>query len=60
MIVPSVEGERAGDGDSDGYGDDGDVGDMNGTTGGGSVHSTRVKTALLAEESQHMRYSPRS
>jgi len=49
-IAPSVEGERAGEGDGGGYGDDGDVGD---TMNGGGVHSTRVKAALLAGESQH-------
>ena len=55
-IASSLEG----DGDGDGDGDDGDVGDVDGTTGGGGVHSTRVKTALLAEESQHMRQTRRT
>ena len=51
-IEPSVEGERAGDGDSDGYGDDGDVGDVDGTTSGGDSDLIQVEAALLAGESQ--------
>jgi len=49
-IAPSVEGERAGDGD-------GDVGD---TTSGGDVDSKRVEAALLAGESQLKRQSRRT
>ena len=56
-IGPSVEGERAGDGDGDG---NRDVGDANGTTSGGDADSTRVEAALLAAKSQYTRYSPRS
>jgi len=33
---------------------------VDGTTSGGSVDSTRVNAALLAEESQHTHYSPRT
>ena len=56
-IAPSVEGERAGDGDGDG---NRDVGDANGTTSGGDADSTRVEAALLAAKSQYTRCSPRS
>ena len=52
-IVPSVECEGAGDGNSDHDGDD------NGTTSGGSVDSNRVNAMLLAVESQHLRWSRR-
>jgi len=55
-IAPNVEGERAGDGD----GDNGDVGDVDGTTSGGDSDSIRVEAALLAAESQYTRYSSRS
>ena len=56
-IAPSVESERAGDGDGDGYGDDGGDGDVGDTTSGGGVDSKRVETALLAGRSQYMRQS---
>jgi len=56
-IAPSVEGERAGEGDGGGYGGDGDVGD---TTSGGNSDSIRVEAALLAGESQRVRYSRRT
>ena len=50
-IAPSVEGKRAGDGNSgrngDG-GDDGGDGDEGSTTSSGGVDSTRVNAALLA------------
>jgi len=52
-IAPSVEGERAGDGDNDGNGGDGDDGDMNGTASGGDIDLKRVEAALLAVGSQH-------
>jgi len=55
-IAPIVEGERAGDGDGSGYGDDGDV---DGTTSGGSIDSMRVKATRLTRESQHERQSRR-
>jgi len=58
-IAPSVESERAGDGDGDGYGDDGGDGDVGDTTSGGSVHSKRVEAALLAGDSQLERQSRR-
>ena len=57
VIVPNVEGERAGDGDGDRNGDgsdDGGDGDVDGMTSGGDVDSTRVEAALLAAGSQHM------
>ena len=38
-IAPSVESETAGDGDSDGYGDNGDVGNVDDTTSGGDTNS---------------------
>jgi len=47
-IAPSVEGERAGDGDA------------NGTTSGGDANSTQVEAALLAAEGQHTHYIQRS
>ena len=56
MIVPNVEGKRAGDGDSDRNRGDGDVGD---TASGGSVHSKRVEAVLLAGKSQYMRQDRR-
>jgi len=56
-IVPNVEGERAGNGDGNGDGDNGDVGDMDGTTSSGDSDSIRVEAALLAGESQRVRYS---
>ena len=56
-IVPDVKSERAGNGDDDQYGDDGDVGD---TTSGSSVHLKRVKAALLAAKSQHVRCGQRT
>ena len=55
-IAPSVGGKRAGAGDGDRNGDDGDVDD---TTSSGSVDSIRVKAALQAGETQRMRYSRR-
>jgi len=56
-IAPSVEGERAGDwvGNRDERN-----GDADGTTSGGSIDSKRVKTALLAVNSQHTRYRSRA
>ena len=42
------------DGDGDG-GDDGRGGSVDGTTSGSGIHSIRMKTALLAIESQHLR-----
>ena len=58
-IVPDVEGEMAeGAGDGDGSRDRGDDGvDGNGTTSSGHIDSNRVEEALLAIESQRMRYS---
>jgi len=56
VIAPSLEGERAGDGNRG----DGDDGDANGTTSGGDADSMRVEAALLAAKSQYMRYRPRS
>ena len=56
-IAPNVEGERAGDGDGDRNGDGGDDGgdsNVDDTTSGGDVNSTRVEAALLAAGSQHM------
>ena len=50
--------EGAGDGDGDQNGDGGDNGgdgDVDSTTSGGDANSTRVKAALLAAGSQHMR-----
>ena len=47
-----------GDGDRDG--DDGGVGDLDGTTSGGNVDSKRVKAALLAGDSQRMRQNRRT
>ena len=55
-IAPSIESERAGDGDGGRNGGDGDVGD---TTSGGDIDSKRVETTLLATGSQHMRQSQR-
>ena len=49
--------QRVGNGDGDRDGDDGDVDDM---TSGGSVDSIQVEAAWLATESQHMRYSRRT
>ena len=57
VIVPDVKSERAGNSDDDRYGDDGDVGD---TTSGSSVHLKRVKAALLAAKSQHVRCGRRT
>ena len=57
VIAPDFECEGAGDGDGDGSSDDGD---MDGTTSGGGVHLMRVKAALLAGDSQHMRQSRRT
>jgi len=59
-IVPSLEGERAGDSDGDGNGGDGDDGDANSTTSGGDADSMRVEAVLLAAKSQYTRYRPRS
>jgi len=59
-IAPNVEGERAGNGDGNGDGDNGDVGDVDGTTSGGDSDSIRVEAALLAGESQRVRYSRRT
>ena len=53
-IAPSVESKRAGDSDGDGYGGDGDMDD---TTSGGDSDSIQVEAALLAGESQRVRYS---
>ena len=47
-IVPSIEGERAGDRDSDRNGGDGDV---DGTTSGGGIDLIQVEAVLLATES---------
>ena len=60
-IAPDVEGEMAeGAGDGDGGRDGGDDGiDSNGTTSSGHIDSNRVEEALLAIESQRMRYSRR-
>ena len=52
-IAPSVEGERACNGNGDPSGDE-QSGDGDGTTSGSSVDSNRVNAALLAEKSQHM------
>ena len=51
VIVPKVEGEKAGDSNSD---QDIDNGDVDGTTSGDTVNSTRVEGTRLAEKSQHM------
>ena len=55
-IAPSVEGERAGDGDGN---QDGDICGVDGTMSGSSVDSIRVNKALLAVESQYMCQSRR-
>jgi len=55
-IAPSVEGERAGDGDGGGYRD---VGDVDSMTSGGDIDSKQVEAVLLATDSQHMRQSRR-
>ena len=49
--------ERAGNGEGDRNGSDGDV---DGTTNGGSVNSIRVEAARLATENQHICYSRRT
>ena len=56
-IAPSIEGKRVGDrvGNRDEWN-----GDVDGTTSGGSIDSKRVKTALLAVNSQHTRYRSRA
>ena len=57
VIAPSVEGERACDGNGDQNGNDGDDGgdgDKGGTMSGGGMDSMRVKAALLAAENQYM------
>ena len=62
-IVPSVEGEKAGDGNGDRNGSDGDDGgngDVDSTMSSGGIHSTQVNVALLAEESQPMRQTQRT
>ena len=56
-IAPSVEVERAVEGDGNRYGGDGDGG---GTTSSGNANSKRVGAALLAAKSQYTRYRPRS
>ena len=48
VIVPKVEGEKAGDGNSD---RDIDNGDVDGMTSGDTVNSTRVEGTRLAEKS---------
>ena len=53
-IAPSVEGERACDGNGNGSGGDGDDG------GVGDVDSKRVKVVLLTGDSQHMRQIQRT
>ena len=53
-IAPIVEGQRAGKGEDD---QNGDNGDMDGMTSGGSINSMRVEAALLAGKSQRMHYS---
>ena len=50
-IVPSVGGERAGAGDGDQNGDDGNVDNM---TSGSNINSSQVEATWLAEESQPM------
>ena len=55
MAARDVE-QRAVNSDGNRNGGDGDVGD---TTSGGNVNSSRVEAALLAAESQYMRYSRR-
>ena len=62
-VAPSVEDEEVGDGVGDRNGSDGDdggVGDMDGTTSGDGIDSKRVNTALLAGESQLERQSRRT
>ena len=54
MIAPNV-GERAGD-----SGGDRDGGDVDGTTSGDTIDSTRAEGTWLAEKSQHMRQSQRT
>jgi len=54
VIAPSVEVERAVEGDGNRYGGDGD-GD--GTTSSGNANSKRVGTVLLAGRSQYMHQS---
>jgi len=56
-IAPSVEVERAVEGDGNRYGGDGDGGS---TTSSGNANSKRVGAALLAAKSQYTRYRPRS
>lgn len=48
VIVPDVEGETAGDGDSDPNRGDRDSDDGDGTTSGSSVDSSQVKAVRLA------------
>ena len=54
VIAPNV-GERAGD-----SGGDRDGGDVDGTTSGDTIDSTRAEGTWLAEKSQHMRQSQRT
>jgi len=56
-IVARIVNETTGNGVGDRNGGDSDV---DGTTSGGNVDSIRVKAALLATESQRMRYSRRT
>ena len=53
-IVSSIDGGDVKERACNRNGDDGDVDDM---TSGGSVDSIRVEAAQLATKSQHMRYS---
>ena len=52
-MVPSVKVKGV---DGDGRWNGGDI-DVDGTTSSGSIDSLRVTAALLAGESQHVRYS---
>ena len=56
VIVPNIEGERAGDGDGN---RDGDVGGMDGTMSGISMDSIQVNEVLLAVGSQHTHQTQR-
>jgi len=59
-IVPSVKSERAGEWNGGDGRQNGDIGDVDGTTSGGDIDSKRVEAALLAVGSQHMCQSRRT
>ena len=60
MIAPRNIEETAEDGNGNGDGGDEGDGDVDDTTSGGGIHLMRVKTVLLAIESQYMRQSRRT